>query len=183
MPKRKLVVVGAIALLVLTACGNGDDGDAGGGSPSPTAAESPSETPEPSPTEEPSETPEATETEGSSRETEVETEDSALGTILTDSDGITLYVFLADEEGVSTCYGDCAATWPAFLARGEVEGGGDVDESLLGTAERTDGGLQVTFNGMPLYYFADDQQPGDTNGQGIGDVWFVIAPDGNPIQR
>jgi predicted lipoprotein with Yx(FWY)xxD motif len=180
---RRLLVVGTCALLALAACSDDGDGGsgasptAGTGTTGPSATESPSETPEAS------ETPDATETQGSGRETEIETEDSALGTILADSDGNTLYVFLADGENESTCYDDCAATWPPLVARGEVEGGGDVDESLLGTTERTDGTLQVTFNGMPLYYFADDQAPGDTNGQGIGDVWYVVGPDGNPIQR
>jgi predicted lipoprotein with Yx(FWY)xxD motif len=115
--------------------------------------------------------------------TEVEAEDSSLGTILTDSDGNTLYVFFADTDGESTCYDDCAENWPALEARGELEAGEGIDASLLGTTERTDGTLQVTFAGQPLYFFAGDQQPGDTNGQGVGDVWFVVAPDGAPVQR
>lgn len=179
MRTRKLLAGASIALLLLAACSSGDGGDDGAGAPPASAT---SEPPEASETEEPSQTPEPTETEGPSGETEVEAEDSSLGTILTDSDGNTLYVFLADTGGESTCYEDCADTWPALEAPGELKAGDGVEASLLDTTERTDGTLQVTYNGMPLYYFANDQQPGDTNGQGIGEVWYVVSPGGDPIQ-
>jgi predicted lipoprotein with Yx(FWY)xxD motif len=92
-------------------------------------------------------------------------------------------VFLNDTEGESTtCTGDCADSWPALIVRGELEAGGDVDESLLGTVDHPSGGTQATYAGRPLYYFAGDEQAGDTNGQGLGDVWYVVAPDGEPIQ-
>ncbi len=170
----RLIAVGAVFLLPLAACSSGDDEQPAGDGSSPTTTVSV--------TPEPSETPEATETEGSSGETEVEAEDSSLGTILTDSDGNTLYVFLNDTGSESTCYDDCAATWPALAAAGELKAGDGVTMSLLGTTERTDGTVQLTYNGHPLYHFANDAQPGDTNGQGIGEVWFVVSPDGEPIQ-
>ena len=93
-------------------------------------------------------------------------------------------MFLQDTGDTSTCTGDCAATWPALVAKGEVKagGGGGVDESLLGTSARDDGTMQVTYNGHPLYYFSGDQAPGDTNGQGIGDIWFVVSPAGDAIK-
>jgi predicted lipoprotein with Yx(FWY)xxD motif len=50
------------------------------------------------------------------------------------------------------------------------------------TAPRDDGGEQVVVNGWPLYFFANDAAPGDTNGQGVGDNWFVVGTDGEPIQ-
>lgn len=183
MRARRLLAVGSILLLALAACSDGDD-DAGEPSPTPTETE----TTEPSPTEEPTETEEPTgstdgsEGEGSGRETEVEAEDSSLGTILTDSDGRTLYVFLNDTDGESTCYDDCAQSWPALAARGEVVAGDGVDAALLGTVERTDGDAQVTYAGRPLYYFSGDEAPGDTNGQEIGDVWYVVSPEGEPVE-
>ena len=65
-------------------------------------------------------------------------------------------------------------------------GGGNfedgVDEALLGTASRTDGSSQVTYNGWPLYYFAADSAPGDINGQGVNDVWWVVDPSGDAIR-
>ena len=176
----RLIAIGSVLLLSLAACSSGDEDQPAGGGSSPTTTESVA--PEPSETQEPSETPEATETEGSSGETEVEAEDSSLGTILTDSDGNTLYVFLNDSGSESTCYDSCAETWPAFVARGEVKARDGVTMSLLGTTERTDGTVQVTYDGRPLYYFSGDQQPGDTNGQEIGDVWYVVSPGGEPIE-
>ena len=179
MRTAKILAVASVLVFVLAACSNDDEPPAAASSPEATATVSPEATPEAS------ETPEATPTDdgGSGRSTEVETEDSALGTILTDSDGNTLYVFLADADGESTCYEDCADNWPALEARGELEAGDGVDASLLGTTERTDGTVQVTYDGQPLYYFGGDAAPGDTNGQAVGDIWYVVAPDGAPIQR
>ena len=103
-----------------------------------------------------------------------------LGDILTDSDGNTLYLFVPDAQGESVCYDQCEAAWPPLV--GEAAAGGGVDGSLLGTTERTDGSVQVTYNGWPLYYFANDAAPGDTNGQGINDVWWVADAEGNAVK-
>lgn len=167
---RNRVATLAVGLLLLTACG--DDG-APEESPTP-ATESPTEATE-SPTE-------ATETPPAATGAVVETADSDLGTILTDAEGRTLYVFLADTGSESTCYDECAENWPAFTTEGDPQAEGDADASLLATSPRTDGAVQVTYNGRPLYYFAADEAPGDTNGQGVGDVWFVASPEGEPIQ-
>lgn len=105
--------------------------------------------------------------------------DSALGSILVDGDGNTLYLFTPDNQGESVCYDQCEAAWPPLLD--PIEAGDGINPSLLGTAPRTDGSDQVTYNGWPLYYFANDTAPGDTNGQGINDVWYVLSPDGNAI--
>jgi predicted lipoprotein with Yx(FWY)xxD motif len=104
---------------------------------------------------------------------------SDFGDILADGDGNTLYVFDNDEEGVSNCTGGCADTWPPLT--GDVEAGPEVDAGLLGTVERDDGSTQVTYDGSPLYYYAADAEPGDINGQGVGDVWWVVGPDGQRI--
>jgi predicted lipoprotein with Yx(FWY)xxD motif len=174
MSIRRSLIVASLVLLALAACSSDDNA---GGNTGATGASSPSEAASPTPSA--SESPAS----GGSGETEVESEDSALGTILVDSKGNTLYVFMQDTSDVSTCTGDCAASWPALIAKGEVKagGGGDVDESLLGTSERDDGKTQVTYNGHPLYHFSGDQAPGDTNGQGIGDIWYVVSPAGDAI--
>ena len=111
---------------------------------------------------------------------EVRIADSALGGILTDADGNTLYLFVPDGRGASVCNDDCADAWPPLL--GSVSAGDGVDDSLLGTAARDDGGEQATYNGWPLYYFAADTATGDTNGQGVNDVWWVISAAGDAIQ-
>jgi len=104
---------------------------------------------------------------------------SDLGDILTDSEGRTLYLFNPDAQGDSTCYDDCAEAWPAFVEEGTA--GEGVDASLLGTTTRTDGAVQVTYNGWPLYYFSGDAAPGDTNGQALNDIWWVVDATGNAI--
>lgn len=175
MSVRRSVIVASLILVALAACSNNDNA---GGSTGPTGATSPTEAPSPTPSASPSESP------SGGGETEVESEDSPLGTILVDSKGNTLYVFMQDTTDVSTCTGDCAASWPALIAKGEVKAGGgsQVDASLLGTSARDDGTMQVTYNGHPLYHFAGDQAPGDTNGQGVGGIWFVVSPAGDPIK-
>lgn len=112
----------------------------------------------------------------------VDVAEAELGSILSDAEGRTLYVFLNDPPGESTCSGECATNWPALETDGEPQSGPGADASLLGTTERDDGTLQVTYNERPLYYFAGDEAPGDTNGQGVGDVWYVVSAEGEPIQ-
>ena len=101
----------------------------------------------------------------------------SLGSFLVDANGMTLYIFLNDEPGKSNCYDACAQNWPPLLTEGAPVAGEGVDAALLGTAERSDGTMQVTYNGWPLYYFVNDAAPGDTNGQGLKDVWYVVSPD------
>jgi predicted lipoprotein with Yx(FWY)xxD motif len=105
-----------------------------------------------------------------------------LGQMLVDSQGRTLYLFLSDKGSTSTCEADCASTWPALTVTGQPTAGDGVDAATLGTTTRPDGGTQVTIDGHPLYMFSGDAAAGDTNGQGIGGVWFVVSPDGAPIK-
>jgi predicted lipoprotein with Yx(FWY)xxD motif/plastocyanin len=104
-------------------------------------------------------------------------QDPALGTILTDPEGMTLYLFTNDTTpNESTCYDQCAENWPPFMAEEEFSLPFGVEGELT-TVERTDGTTMVAYNGIPLYYFAGDTAPGDTNGQGVGDVWYVLGPE------
>lgn len=113
----------------------------------------------------------------SSRTVQVKTANGSLGTWLTGSNGLTLYTFEPDSPNTSTCIDGCAAAWPPFtLGVGAVVEAGDGVPGAFTTFERVDGTLQVAYNGAPLYYFASDNGPGDTNGQGLGDAWFVAEP-------
>jgi predicted lipoprotein with Yx(FWY)xxD motif len=112
-------------------------------------------------------------------ETTVATTTSDLGEILVDGEGRTLYAFLNDAQGAPTCADDCAQNWPPLP--GPATAGEGVDGALLSTAERDDGSMQVTYNDWPLYHFAGDAAPGDTNGQGVGDVWYVVDAAGEPV--
>jgi predicted lipoprotein with Yx(FWY)xxD motif len=104
-----------------------------------------------------------------------------LGEYLVDEAGLTLYVFLNDVQnsGASVCEGDCLAAWPPL--EGAATAGDGADAGLLGTIERSDGSVQATYNGWPLYYFANDAAAGDTNGQGVNEVWYVVDGAGSVI--
>ena len=102
--------------------------------------------------------------------------DPALGTFLTDPQGMTLYLYTKDTvAGESTCYDRCAEAWPPFTADEPLALPNGVPGELT-TISRTDGTTQVAYNGIPLYYWVNDKQPGETTGQGVGGVWFVVAP-------
>lgn len=149
------LAVGLAVTTLLVACGGNDD-DGGGGTDTAqgSTAESPAAT--------------------------VQIADSDLGSILVDDEGMTLYLFEADTSDVSTCYGECADVWPALIDDAATAGEG-ADDSLLGTTERKDGEMQVTYADHPLYHFASDQAPGDTQGQNVSEVWFVVDASGSPI--
>ncbi len=108
--------------------------------------------------------------------------DPKLGKFLTDGNGFTLYLFTKDTKDTTTCYGKCETAWPPLLETGKPTLGDGVDAALVGAIQRKDGSMQVTYAGMPLYYFAPDQKAGDVTGQGVGKVWYVIGADGKAIQ-
>jgi predicted lipoprotein with Yx(FWY)xxD motif len=108
-------------------------------------------------------------------------EDPTLGKFLVDEKGMTLYMFTKDSPNQSVCEGNCLATWPPLISSGEATAGPGVT-ATLGTIQRSDGSTQVTANGMPLYYYKPDTKPGDVSGQGVGEVWYVVAPDGSVVQ-
>ncbi len=98
------------------------------------------------------------------------------GDILTDAEGNALYFFAQDIEGESRCEGDCLANWPVFFSE-DVEAGDGLEPADVSSITRTDGTSQTTFHGWPLYYFANDNQTGDVNGDGAGGLWIVAKTD------
>jgi predicted lipoprotein with Yx(FWY)xxD motif len=103
-----------------------------------------------------------------------------LGDVLVDPDGFTMYVFTNDTDGESTCYDDCAALWPPVP--GDTAIGSGLDAGMFSTVDRTDGTTQLTVNGQPLYRYTPDTAAGQTTGQGVGGVWFVVGADGAMIE-
>jgi len=101
-----------------------------------------------------------------------------LGAFLVGPDAMTLYLFTNDEPNVSNCSGQCIENWPALTV--PSEDALTVQPGLMGEfgviTREDDGSLQVTYNGWPLYYWVNDEVPGDATGQGVGDVWYVIEP-------
>ena len=109
--------------------------------------------------------------------------DTDLGPVVADAEGFVLYLFLPDEAGAPTCVGGCAGVWPPLLVEGGVAlaAGDGIDSSLLSRVDHPDGGQQLKLGTWPLYFFAGDEAPGQTAGQGSGGEWFVIGADGKPI--
>jgi predicted lipoprotein with Yx(FWY)xxD motif len=105
-----------------------------------------------------------------------------LGKFLADGSGMTLYMFTKDTKDVSNCYDKCATAWPPLLQNDKPTLKDGVDGSLLGTTTRKDGAIQVTYKGMPLYYYFKDKAAGDVVGQGNNSVWYVVAPDGSVMK-
>ncbi|MFI0805490.1 Predicted lipoprotein with conserved Yx(FWY)xxD motif [Amycolatopsis lurida] len=104
-----------------------------------------------------------------------------LDTVVVNGAGLTLYRFDKDtaKPSKSTCNGDCAKTWPPVtIAPGGKIFLAGIKKSAVGTVKREDGSLQVTVGGWPIYRFAKDTKPGETEGQGIAGTWFGVAPNG-----
>lgn len=168
-PTRRQLLASVPLAVALTGCLGDDDGaDA---TPTPTPEETPTPTATPTPT--PNPTPEPLLTSHNHPDH---------GTILVDADGMVLYMFDVDTQGAgaSECYDDCETNWPPLVVDSEPTGDGSVTAELT-TFERDDGSMQVAADGWPLYYFAGDEEPGDANGQGLNDVWWVLRPDGTVV--
>ena len=104
--------------------------------------------------------------------------ETPLGVALTDADGFTLYGFTNDGDGHPTCNDACADAWPPVLVASDTLPEG-LDSAVFSVVSRDDGSFQLKAGKWPLYRFAGDDEPGQTNGQGSGDVWFVVNPDGS----
>jgi predicted lipoprotein with Yx(FWY)xxD motif len=102
---------------------------------------------------------------------------SSLGTILVGPNGLTLYTHAGDTATTSACSGACATSWPPLtVASGQQAALASGITGTLATLTRSDGSVQVTFNGLPLYYWQGDKTAGDTTGQGLSG--FTVATMG-----
>ena len=152
---RKLLAAGGFSVITVLATACGSSPSTGSANPSPSPA-------------------------GTGTKVAV-ANNAKLGQILVDDKGMTLYLFVKDSGTSSTCYDQCATLWPPLLTTGTPQAGTGANQSLLGTTTRTDGKVEVTYAGHPLYYFQKDKAPGDITGQGVngfGDLWWVLTPAG-----
>ncbi|MGN6217424.1 MAG: COG4315 family predicted lipoprotein [Solirubrobacterales bacterium] len=104
-----------------------------------------------------------------------------VGMVLVDSNGMTLYDFHKDKGTTSSCYGACAKAWPPMTTEGKPTVGNGASASKLGTTERKDGTMQVTYAGHPLYTFVEDKKPGEANGNdtsAFGAQWYALKGNG-----
>jgi predicted lipoprotein with Yx(FWY)xxD motif len=106
------------------------------------------------------------------------------GTYVTDGSGRALYEWVADRGGKSSCAGACAQAWPPVATKDAPTASAAVHASGVGTTVRADGVKQVTYDGHPLYYYAGDDGPGTTTGQGsngFGAKWWLVTRSGGAI--
>jgi predicted lipoprotein with Yx(FWY)xxD motif len=99
-------------------------------------------------------------------------------TVLTNDKGLTLYWFAPDTPTASKCTGSCAAYWPPVT--GTPTAGPGVT-GKLGTIKRSDGSLQATYNGHPLYTYVGDSGPGQARGNNLnlnGGLWYEVRASG-----
>ena len=108
--------------------------------------------------------------------------DSSHGKILADAQGHTLYIFTKDSPGTSACADQCAKAWPPAMVTGTPTAATGITASALTAITRADGTTQVAINGQPLYTYAGDAAPGDTQGQGSNQIWWVVGADGTAIK-
>jgi predicted lipoprotein with Yx(FWY)xxD motif len=111
---------------------------------------------------------------------------SSDGRILVDSQGQSLYLFEKDEGGESYCSGACSAIWPPLETSTAPQAAAGIQDVALGTIKRSDGDMQVTYHGHPLYYYAADAStPGKTKGEDVsqfGSSWYLVSGHGAPVE-
>jgi predicted lipoprotein with Yx(FWY)xxD motif len=109
---------------------------------------------------------------------------SQYGEVLFDANGQVVYVFEIDRPSRSNCTSDdCVQAWPPVLTKQPPSSGAGVEEGLLGTIRRSDGRLQVTYNGRPLYFY-EHEGPGEIRCHNVdlhGGLWWVVTPSGDPV--
>jgi predicted lipoprotein with Yx(FWY)xxD motif len=157
----RLIALLALGVLALTACGGSSYGGSAAAQPSASKAAA------------------------ASGEV-VATGKTDVGTVLVDQSGKTLYAFAADAKDHSNCSGSCAQYWPPVtVPKGSPTASPDVS-ATVGTTTRSDGSVQLTVNGWPMYTYAGDAKAGDATGQGknlSGGLWWVVDPSGTWVKK
>ena len=167
--RTALLILLTVAALGVGACGDDD----------PTAAMPPSETGGDA-LSMASDAPEPKASPARARGTTIRLGNSQFGAMLFNTKRQAIYIFERDPKGKTVCYGECAEAWPPVYTKGRPRAGRGVHASLLGTVERRDGRLQVTYAGKPLYYYAHEG-PGQVLCHNVnlnGGLWWVVGPNG-----
>jgi predicted lipoprotein with Yx(FWY)xxD motif len=170
MRNRWWAAPGAVAAVAfLAACGSsGSSTGASGSTSAPAAAAS-------SPA-----TSAGTAAKPSTSATGIMVTKTSKGTVLTTAQGFTIYQFAIDSSTASKCYGECAGFWPPVIGKPTAASGASLT-GKFGTIKRTNGTLQATYDGRPLYLFEGDKKPGQVNGNGVntsGGLWWAETPTG-----
>ncbi len=160
MRSRIWMISGLVAVALLAAaCGSSGSSGSGGaaGTPTPTTATSSSNS--------------------GGKTAVLKTSNTSLGQVVTDSSGYTLYWYAADTSTASKCTGGCASTWPPVIGTPQAASGVSLPGTLA-TITRSDGTIQATYAGHPLYRYTLDSAPGQTTGDGVGGVWHAVRVSG-----
>jgi len=110
---------------------------------------------------------------------------TAYGRVLVDGGGYALYAFTRDGRGASRCYGACAQAWPPLIVPRRPHATHGARSSLIATRRRTDGRLQATYRGRPLYSYVGDRRPGQVLCQNVvefGGRWLVVRASGRLVR-
>lgn len=108
---------------------------------------------------------------------------SKAGQIVVADQGLSVYFFTKNtkDSGNSACTGACLTSWPPVTSTTATPTVNGVT-GKIGTIPTADGKMQLTINGMPIYYYSKDQTAGDITGQGVGGVWYLVSPSGEMIK-
>jgi predicted lipoprotein with Yx(FWY)xxD motif len=111
--------------------------------------------------------------------------DSDYGRILANGRGRALYLFTADRGKTSNCSGDCATAWPPYIVKRKPVAGPGTKAGKIGTTRRSDGRLQATYGGHPVYFYVGDNEPGEVLCQAVnefGGFWYVLGASGRAVR-
>jgi predicted lipoprotein with Yx(FWY)xxD motif len=167
MPNLKLIPIAVIVTAAFAGCGSSDS--SAKGDPAPAASTTA--------------TASATAT-AAAKGPKLKITDSDYGQILASGRGRALYLFTADTGKASTCSGDCATAWPPYIVKRKPVAGPGVKAGLIGTTRRSDGRLQATYAGHPVYFYEGDHEPGQVLCQAVnefGGYWYVIRSTGSAV--
>jgi predicted lipoprotein with Yx(FWY)xxD motif len=152
-------------------------------------AANPSVTPSPTPTAQPSAEPTAQPTAPPSADAPVviKAGTTKLGPTAVNAEGLTVYLSVLDSTDPprSVCVSKtCLTAWkPVYVGKGGVIAGAGVDQAKVGKVVRSDGDVQATLGGWPLYLFIKDKVPGDVLGEGVKGTWHALSPAGKRAVR
>jgi predicted lipoprotein with Yx(FWY)xxD motif len=101
--------------------------------------------------------------------------------VLIDAQGFTIYWYTPDTATTSNCTGSCATAWPPLIGTPSLASGVSLT-GKLGTITRSDGSVQATYDGHPLYLFKADSSAGAAKGNAVGGIWWIMTGSGAKIK-
>lgn len=167
--KRKVglvatIVIGAVALVACGSSSGSKSGDSGADTSSTTKSPATSSTTAPG------------------AEATLQLVDTSLGKVIAGADGKVLYLYKPDGTAEqSTVPAGILGVWPPVVVKAAPTVGAGLDQSKVSAAAQPNGMKWIRYNGHLLYGFTSDAAPGDTNGNGIGGIWFAVTADGDAV--